>query len=187
MRPTSHRGSVGPTGGAAASMKAKSNLRNVASGSGFVASATTVAAFVQHTRPATARENARPAPQSSMGHSTARPEQATTSTIGLKMLSQSKTQQIISINKPKGPDILLTEASIVPSSSIQQLQAGQQAYFTENIESSNHTPLSTKNSVCPSHREGKMILKQNTGPLFASRQQTRQEAQLNSSHSKMSS
>lgn len=70
---------------------------------------------------------------------------------------------------------------------IQQLQAGQQAYFTENIESTSQTPLSTHNSVSASQRDGKHRLKQNAGPLFASRQQSRRGGDASHSHSKLSS
>lgn len=121
-----------------------------------------------------------------MGYETARPEQAA-SVIGPKILSQSKTQSIITLQQPKAPDVLLTEGNMAPSL-IQQLQAGQQAYFTENIESTSQTPLSTHNSISVSQRnDGKHRLKQNAGPLFASRQQSRRGGEASYSHSKLSS
>lgn len=39
-------------------------------------------------------------------------------------------------------EVLFTDGGMKPQL-IQQLQAGQQAYFTENIESTSQTPLST--------------------------------------------
>ena len=59
-----------------------------------------------------------------MGYVTARAEQASASVIGPKILSQSKTQNLITIQYPKAPDVLLTEGNMMPSS-IQQLLAGQ--------------------------------------------------------------
>ena len=86
-----------------------------------------------------------------------------------------------------GTKVLFTEGNMKPQL-IQQLQAGQQAYFTENIESTNQTPLSTHQSalsVLP--KESKPKLKQNAGPLFASRKSSRRDCQASTSHSRMSS
>lgn len=65
--------------------------------------------------------------------------------------------------------MLFTDGGMKPQL-IQQLQAGQQAYFTENIESTSQTPLSTHQSALSVlQKDGKPKLKQNAGPLFASR------------------
>lgn len=86
-----------------------------------------------------------------------------------------------------GGEVLFTENNAKPQ--LIQQQAGQQAYFTENIESTNQTPLSTHQSarsIFP--KDGKPKLKQNAGPVFASRQSSRRgECPTSNSHSRMSS
>lgn len=114
IRSISQRGSVGATAGVAACMKPRTNSRNVTSGSGIVASASAYASEPE--RPATSRVHVRPSQQSTLGCVTARAEQASASVIGPKILSQSKTQSLITIQYPKAPDVLLTEGNMMPSS-----------------------------------------------------------------------
>lgn len=140
---SSQRGSIG----AVSQAHPRKGSRHVASGQGVVASFGTNGKPTAD-RPATSRLNGRQS-QGNAGYVTARAHHQAAPAdpaFGPKIppASQSSNQNMYTIQYPKdSSEVLFTEGSMKPQV-IQQLQAGQQAYFTENIESTNQTPLSTR-------------------------------------------